>query len=85
MEIIASQELGRGFHIGVLKSRGAHYRGEGGAQERELAAKYCASAERLHFHDPYVGSLLERVATSYNKGAKWQYAEAEISNRNQLH
>ena len=84
MEIIASQELGRGFHIGVLNSRGAHYRGEGGAQERELAAKYRAWSERLHFDYPYVGSLLERVAASYNKEAQWQDAEAEISNRTQL-
>ena len=85
METIASQELGRGFHIGVLNSRGAYYQGEGGAQERELAAKYRTWAEHLNFDYPYVGSLLEWVATSYDKEASWQDTEAEISNRTQLH
>ena len=81
MEGIASPEIGEGFHIGVYNSRGAHWRGEGGAQERELAAKYRAWAERLHFGYPYVGGVLEGIAASYEHDAGWQDSEAKITKR----
>ena len=81
MEGIASPEIGEGFHIGVHNSRGVHWRGEGGAQERELAAKYRAWAERLHFDYPYVGGVLEGIAASYEREAGWQDSEAKIKKR----
>lgn len=81
MEEIASAEIGRGFYIGVHNSRGAHYRGEGGEQERELAAKYHAWAERLHFDYPYVGGVLEGIAASYEREAGWQDSEAKVTKR----
>ena len=81
MEGIASPEIGRGFNIGVHNSRGAHWRGEGGEQERELAAKYRAWAERLHFDYPYVGGVLEGIAASYEREAGWQDSEAKITKR----
>jgi addiction module HigA family antidote len=81
MEGIASPEIGRGFQIGVYNSRGVHWRGKGGAQERELAAKYRAWAERLHFDYPYVGGVIEDIAASYEHEAAWQDSEAKIKNR----
>jgi hypothetical protein len=81
MEGIASLEISRGFYIGVRNSRGAHFRGEGGEQERELAAKYRAWAERLHFKYPYVGKLLEDIAASYEREGGWQDSEAKIRKR----
>jgi hypothetical protein len=81
MEQIASPEIGRGFHIGVHNSRGAHWRGEGGDQERELAAKYRVWAERLHFDYPYVGSVVESIAASYEREGGWQDSEAQITKR----
>jgi hypothetical protein len=81
MEGIASSEIGRGFSIGVHNSRGTHWRGEGGEQERELAAKYRAWAERLHFDYPYVGGVLEDIARSYDREAAWQDSESEITKR----
>jgi hypothetical protein len=81
MEAIASPEIGRGFHIGVYNSRGVHSRGEGGKQERELAAKYRAWAERLHFDYPYVGGVLEGIAASYEREAWWHDSEANITKR----
>jgi addiction module HigA family antidote len=81
MEQIASPEIGRGFHIGVHNSRGAHWRGEGGNQERELAAKYRAWAERLHFDYPYVGSVVENIAASYEREGGRQDSEAQITKR----
>jgi addiction module HigA family antidote len=81
MEGIAAPEIGEGFHIGVRNSRGFHWRGEGGAQERESAAKYRAWAERLHFEYPYVGGIVESIAASYDREAGWRDSEANITKR----
>ncbi len=81
MEGIASPEIGSGFSIGVLNSRGVHWRGEGGEQERELVAKYRAWAERFHFDYPYVGGVLEDIAASYEREAGWQDSKATITKR----
>ena len=81
MEGIASPEIGRGFYIGVHNLRGAHWRGEGGEQERELAAKYRTWAERLHFEYPYVGGVLEGIAASYEREAGREDSEAKIRKR----
>lgn len=81
MEEFASPQMATGFHIGVHNSRGVQWRGEGGEQERELAAKYRAWAERLHFEYPYMGSVLEGIASSYDREAGRQDSEARVSNR----
>ena len=81
MDEIASPEIAKGFHVGVHNSRGAHWRGEGGEQERELAARYRAWAERLHFDYPYIGGVLEGIASSYEREAGWQDSEARITKR----
>jgi hypothetical protein len=81
MERIASQSIGEGFHIGVYNSRGVHWRGEGGAQERELAAKYRIRAERLHFDYPFMGAILEGIALSYERDAAREDSEAMSTRR----
>lgn len=81
MEAIASPHIGEGFSMGVYNSRGVHWRGEGGDQERELAEKYRAMAERLHFKYPNVGSVLEHIARSYDHDAGWHDAETEKDKR----
>ena len=78
---MVSPKVGQGFRIGVHNSRGAHWRSEGGEQERELAAKYRAWAERLHFEYPYVGELLEDIAVSYEREAEWHDSESKITKR----
>lgn len=81
MEGIASPEIGVAFEIDVRNSRGVHFRGEGGEQERELAAKYHALASRLHFDYPYVGGLLAGIAASYEREATQQDSETKIKKR----
>jgi len=81
MEGMASPEIGNGFYIGVRNSRGVHWRGEGGEQERELAARYRAWAEQVHFEYPYVGGVLEGIAASYEREAGWQDSEAKVTSR----
>jgi hypothetical protein len=81
MEGIASHDIAKGFIIGVHNARGAHFRGEGGAEERELAAKYRGWAQQLAFDYPYVGSVLESIAASYDREAEWHDSEAKVSKR----
>ena len=81
MEGIASLHIGRGFEIGVYNSRGVQWRGEGGLQERELAATFRDMAERLHFEFPYIGGLLENIANGYEREANLWDSEAEKDKR----
>ena len=81
MDEIASSKMGEGFHVGAHNSRGVHWRGEGGQQERELAEQYRAWAEQLHFEYPYVGGILEGIAASYDREASWHDSDAEIEKR----
>jgi addiction module HigA family antidote len=81
MEEIGSPEIGRGFHIGVYNSRGAFWGRDAGKQEQELAAKYRACAERLHFDYPYMGSVLEGIAKNYDSLSQWQESEEKIVKR----
>ena len=81
MERVGSQEIARGFSIGVHNARGVHWRGEGGAQERVLAAKYRRWAQQLAFNYHYVGSVLESIAVSYDREAEWQDSESSVRRR----
>jgi len=81
MEMVASQQIAKGFRVGVLNARGFQWRGEGGAQERELAAKYRRWAQQLAFDYPYVSSVLESIATSYDREAEWQDSESRVQKR----
>lgn len=82
MEDLESEEISRGAHTGLYNSRGAHWRGEGGSQERELAAKYRRWAEALNFSHPFVSSyLLRSMVETYEYEAERQDTEAGIRRR----
>ena len=81
LQRISSQEIGRGFHIGVYNGRGVHYREEGGAQERELAAKYRDWAKLRAFDYPFVGNVLENIAADYEREARQYDNETKIQKR----
>lgn len=72
LETVASHDIAWGFELGVRKARGVVRRGleEGGAQERELSARYRAWAERVVFDYPYVANILERIARDYDRDAE---------------
>lgn len=81
METVGSSEVGRGFAMGVLNSRGAQWRDKGGRQERKLAAQYQRWADELKFEFPFVGRVLEGIAADYERDAMWQDDRAEIEDR----
>ena len=83
MERIASPQIGQGFNIGVYNGGGATWRAidEGGAQERELAAKYRRWAEQRAFDYPCVSSILEKIASDYDRQAAREDDEAKVKKR----
>ena len=81
MERIASSKIGAAFNSGVYNARGAHWRGEGGAQERELATKYRVRSKHLAFDYPHVSSVLENIAVGYDREAEWHDEQAKIDKR----
>jgi addiction module HigA family antidote len=80
LEEVASPEIARGMAIGVYNSRGVHFRGEGGNQERELAAKYRDWARKL-FEYPYLSRTLEHIADGYDRDAAYEDSEAAVRRR----
>jgi len=81
MEAVASEHIAIGFRLGVINARGAHWRDEGGSQERELAAKYRNWAQQLAFDYPYVSRVIESIAVSYDREAEWHDSEANVRKR----
>jgi hypothetical protein len=82
MEQIGSEDMMRGAHTGVYNSRGVVTRGEGGDQERALAAKYRKWAASVAGSHPFVASqLLEKLAETYEDEAKREDMDAELRHR----
>jgi addiction module HigA family antidote len=81
LEEIAAPEIAKGMAIGVYNLRGAHWRGEGGQQERELAAKYRGWSKQTAFEYPFVSGFLEQIAKSYDRDAERQDIQADVSRR----
>ena len=83
MERIVSQHIDIGFNVGVHRGRGVTSRaiGEGGTQERELAAEYRAWAKLCAIDYPHVSSILKNVAAEYDWHAKREDNEVEIEKR----
>nr|VFK41559.1 MAG: hypothetical protein BECKTC1821E_GA0114239_101210 [Candidatus Kentron sp. TC] len=74
------EKVRNGFHIGTRNKRGVTCRayGEGGDQERQLAARYRAWADRLRNSHPNVASMLEGIAKDYEQEGKWRDTEANL-------
>ena len=71
-----------GAHTGVHNSRGVHWRGEGGDQERDLAEKYRKWGEMLQVSHPFVSSkLLMGLAATYDHEASREDMAAGIRRR----
>ena len=82
MEDIQSESMMRGTHTGVYNSRGVHWRGEGGDQERELAGKYRKWGRALQVSHPFVAAkLLMGLAQTYDHEASREDTEAGIWRR----
>lgn len=81
LEIISSKEIGKGLYRGVVNSRGAHWRDEGGDQERELSARFDGYAKKLRTSHPYVSKVLDSIAKSYTRDAEREDTQSSIRKR----
>jgi hypothetical protein len=81
LEECGTPELATGFQVGVYNSRGVHARGDGGNQERDLAATYRNWARRLAFEYPYVASVVEGIAERYDREAEMWDSEDAVRRR----
>jgi addiction module HigA family antidote len=82
MEDIQSKDMMRGAHTGVYNARGAHARGPGGDQERQLADKYRKWAQQIRMSSPYVASeLLMKLTETYQREASREDTNAQIDRR----
>ena len=82
MEDIQSENISQGARNGLYNSRGVHWKGEGGEDERKLAEQYRKWAQALQFSHPFVaGSLLMNMVKTYEHEANREDTEAKIRRR----
>lgn len=82
MEELNSENISNGARTGLYNARGAHWRREGGDQERELAEMYRGWAEALQFTHPYVStSVLMAMVRTYEHEAEQHDTEACVERR----
>lgn len=82
LEEVHSDAMMRGIRTGQFNARGAHFRGEGGAQERELADKYRVWADALRYSHPYVSSrALMGLVKTYEHDARREDIDAVVRRR----
>lgn len=81
LEKTISKSMSRGFMIGKFNLRGAHWRGEGGNQERKLASNFESWASSVEFHYPKVAKVLRQMRDRYLADAEREDTDAHIRNR----
>lgn len=81
IEITRSKNLEIGFQIGLHNRRGVTTRlpNDGGAQERDLVARYRNFAKATALEWPRTSASLERIARSYEEDARSHDEDAERS------
>lgn len=81
LDQVLTNKMESGLTTGIYNARGAHWRGEGGQQERDLAAKYEGWARAQEHTHPHVAAALRRLAASYLRQADWEDDEAGVRKR----
>jgi hypothetical protein len=71
LEYFKSEQIAKGFSMGVYNSRGVVMRGAGGNQERELEKKYRKWADFLQYDIPFVAKILNSIADDYRNEASY--------------
>lgn len=79
IEAHGNDVINQGFYLGVLNQRGVVMRGldEGGAKERDLAAKYAEYAKKVGDVWPKTARLLRKISERYKLDALREDAEAQ--------
>ena len=80
IEITRSKELEAGIQTGVYNKRGLTTRSptDGGAQEREIAARYRDWSEKTRLEFPHTSAVLAKIAETYEWDAKHHDDDADM-------
>ena len=81
LQRVGTPDIRTGFAIGVCNQRGAHFREEGGGQERELAAYYRERADQCAVDYPFVKTVIESIARNFDQESQWYDEEDNIRKR----
>lgn len=81
LEQVANEQIKAGMTVALFNSRGAHFRGEGGDQERALANKYGCWADVVEYSHPRVSDILRYMEERYLWDAKREDQEAQVNRR----
>jgi hypothetical protein len=81
LEDFGTSELANGMSVGLYNSRGAGWRGEGGAQERGLAEAYQAWSRQLASQYPFTSRMLNDIAKMYGREAEWHDTDSMVRKR----
>ena len=81
LETVMNESVRIGFEIGKRKSRGFELRGEGGAQERELATQYEEWAKSCDYTHPKVATALRQIGSAYEDEARWHDQDSAVQSR----
>ncbi|MGY4259345.1 addiction module HigA family antidote [Bradyrhizobium sp. USDA 4516] len=81
LEHVMTEEVERGIAVALFNSRGVHWRGVGGGEERELAAKYGRWAQAMEYSHPRVSAMLRGMERSYLSDAEREDIDAKINRR----
>jgi hypothetical protein len=80
-DAVGSNPMAEGFHMGRYNTRGVHFRGEGGSDERTMAAEYRGWANATAFTYPFMAKALEDLAETYEREASMHDTESAIRRR----
>lgn len=81
LEHVRSKAMARGMSLATYNGRGAVWRGEGGQQERDLAASYQRYSSSLAYSHPFVSQMLQQIAQFYERDAAGEDASAAVNRR----
>jgi hypothetical protein len=81
IERVATARLCEGVRNGLYNSRGAHWRGPRGDQERQLATRYAAWALALEFKYANVANILKGIVRTYEHEGNLHDIGADVRKR----
>lgn len=81
LEQVMTEQIERGLCVALFNSRGVHPRGDGGDQEREIAARYAGWANVMEYTHPRVAAMLRHMERSYLHDAGREDTDAKASRR----
>lgn len=81
LEKIITEPLASSLTAALYNVRGAHWRGEGGQEERNLAEKYKNWARTLQFTHPQLSKILMQMVATYEREANWHDMDAQVRKR----